>query len=130
MTDARRETDSLGVVEVPGDKLWGTQTQRSPEHFGIGGDLIPRDTAPRHFSATRLDEYIAATTASPIQFRVLVNGRPSGAVQGVDVDEQGNGSAQEPRLYQLVRQPGPAADQQLEIEFLDAGAEAFSLTFG
>src|ERR1700757_3656901 len=39
----RTETDSLGVVEVPGDKLWGAQTQRSLEHFSIGQDLIPRE---------------------------------------------------------------------------------------
>src|SRR5260370_13584701 len=40
--DIRKETDSLGVVEVPGDKLWGAKTQRSLEHFSIGQDLIPR----------------------------------------------------------------------------------------
>jgi fumarate hydratase class II len=39
----RTETDSLGKVEVPGDKLWGAQTQRSLEHFSIGQDLIPRE---------------------------------------------------------------------------------------
>jgi fumarate hydratase class II len=43
MTGVRRETDSLGVVEVPADKLWGAQTQRSLEHFSIGKDLIPRE---------------------------------------------------------------------------------------
>jgi len=43
MTDMRKETDSLGVVEVPADKLWGAQTQRSLEHFSIGKDLIPRE---------------------------------------------------------------------------------------
>src|SRR5437660_3416815 len=43
MTDIRKETDSLGMVEVPADKLWGAQTQRSLEHFGIGKDLIPRE---------------------------------------------------------------------------------------
>jgi len=39
----RKETDSLGVVEVPADKLWGAQTQRSLEHFSIGKDLMPRE---------------------------------------------------------------------------------------
>jgi fumarate hydratase class II len=39
----RKETDSLGVVEVPVDKLWGAQTQRSLEHFSIGKDLIPQE---------------------------------------------------------------------------------------
>jgi fumarate hydratase, class II len=43
MPDMRKETDSLGVVEVPADKLWGAQTQRSLEHFSIGKDLIPRE---------------------------------------------------------------------------------------
>ena len=43
MTDMRKETDSLGVVEVPANKLWGAQTQRSLEHFSIGQDLIPRE---------------------------------------------------------------------------------------
>jgi fumarate hydratase class II len=39
----REESDSLGVVKVPADKLWGAQTQRSLEHFSIGDDLIPRE---------------------------------------------------------------------------------------
>jgi Lyase len=43
MTAMRKETDSLGVVEVPADKLWGAQTQRSLQHFSIGQDLIPRE---------------------------------------------------------------------------------------
>ena len=43
MSNMRKETDSLGVVEVPADKLWGAQTQRSLEHFSIGKDLIPRE---------------------------------------------------------------------------------------
>jgi fumarate hydratase class II len=43
MTDMRKELDSLGEVEVPADKLWGAQTQRSLQHFSIGTDLIPRE---------------------------------------------------------------------------------------
>ncbi|MCZ6676824.1 MAG: class II fumarate hydratase [Candidatus Poribacteria bacterium] len=43
MTEFRKETDSLGEVRVPADKLWGAQTQRSLEHFSIGDDLIPRE---------------------------------------------------------------------------------------
>src|ERR1700745_2952468 len=39
----RKETDSLGAVDVPADRLWGAQTQRSLEHFSIGHDLIPRE---------------------------------------------------------------------------------------
>lgn len=43
MADMRKETDSLGEVLVPADRLWGAQTQRSLEHFSIGKDLIPRE---------------------------------------------------------------------------------------
>src|ERR1700761_3074978 len=43
MSKVRIETDSLGEVEVPADKLWGAQTQRSLEHFSIGKDLMPRE---------------------------------------------------------------------------------------
>jgi fumarate hydratase class II len=43
MTNIRKETDSLGEVDVPANKLWGPQTQRSLEHFSIGKDLIPRE---------------------------------------------------------------------------------------
>jgi len=43
MVSMRVETDSLGKVEVPADKLWGAQTQRSLEHFSIGKNLIPRE---------------------------------------------------------------------------------------
>ena len=41
--NTRNETDSLGEVQIPADKLWGAQTQRSLEHFSIGKDLIPRE---------------------------------------------------------------------------------------
>jgi fumarate hydratase class II len=43
MSDIRKETDSLGEVDVAADKLWGAQTQRAIEHFSIGKDLIPRE---------------------------------------------------------------------------------------
>ncbi len=43
MSTMRTETDSLGPVDVPADKLWGAQTQRSLEHFSIGRDLMPRE---------------------------------------------------------------------------------------
>jgi fumarate hydratase class II len=39
----RKESDSLGEVDVPSTALWGAQTQRSLEHFSIGKDLMPRE---------------------------------------------------------------------------------------
>jgi hypothetical protein len=48
----------------------------------------------------------------------------------LDVDDRGSGTVREQRLYQLIRQPGPIVDRTFEIEFLDAGVEAFAFTFG
>jgi len=67
LPDIRKETDSLGEVDVPADKLWGAQTQRSLEHFSIGQDLIPREmigayatlkkaAANANFAGQRLDD--------------------------------------------------------------------------
>jgi fumarate hydratase, class II len=42
-TGMRREFDSLGNVEVPADRYWGAQTQRSLEHFNIGHDRMPKE---------------------------------------------------------------------------------------
>src|SRR5207342_3708286 len=41
-TGSRRETDSLGAVDVPADRYWGAQTQRSLHHFSIGDDRMPK----------------------------------------------------------------------------------------
>jgi thiol-disulfide isomerase/thioredoxin len=71
-----------------------------------------------------------ATRGSQVQFRVFIDGQPAGAAYGVDVDDQGCGTVKEQRMYQLIRQPGPIVDRKFEIEFTDAGVEAFSFTFG
>jgi thiol-disulfide isomerase/thioredoxin len=71
-----------------------------------------------------------AARGTSVRFRVLIDGQPPGAAHGIDVDDQGNGTVTEQRLYQLIRQPTPIADRQFEIEFLDSGVEAFSFTFG
>ena len=41
--DVRIETDSMGEIEVPADRYWGAQTQRSLKHFNIGFDVMPRE---------------------------------------------------------------------------------------
>jgi thiol-disulfide isomerase/thioredoxin len=71
-----------------------------------------------------------AARGTSVRFRVRIDGMPPGAAHGSDVDEQGNGTVSDQRLYQLIRQPGHIADRQFEIEFLDAGVEAFVFTFG
>jgi thiol-disulfide isomerase/thioredoxin len=72
----------------------------------------------------------SAAIASSIRFRVCLDGQAPGVAHGSDTDDQGNGTVAEQRLYQLIRQSGPITDRLFEIEFLDAGVEAFAFTFG
>jgi thiol-disulfide isomerase/thioredoxin len=65
-----------------------------------------------------------------VPFRVLVDGEPPGANHGIDIDDRGNGSLTEQRLYQLIRQHDRVADHTFEITFLDPGVEAYAFTFG
>ncbi|MER8634263.1 redoxin domain-containing protein [Mesorhizobium opportunistum] len=79
------------------------------------------------------DLHLVMGPASPrtsVKFRVLIDGQPPGGSHGLDVDEQGNGTVSEQRLFQLIRQPGPVTDRSFQIIFLEPGAEVFCFTFG
>jgi thiol-disulfide isomerase/thioredoxin len=101
---------------------WAMQDQAAVLH-AAGGRIAYR------FHARDL-HLVMKPAAMPVRFRILLDGQPPGAAHGVDVDERGNGTVTEPRLYQLVRQPDAIGDRLFEIEFLDPGIEAFAFTFG
>ena len=71
-----------------------------------------------------------AEGGQPVRFRVRVDGVEPRAVRGIDVDEHGEGSAKDRRLFQLVRQPGEVGEHTFEITFLEPGVEAYVFTFG
>lgn len=67
----------------------------------------------------------------PVRFRVWLDGKPLPAADaGSDVGADGSGVVNEHRLYQLVRQRGAVGPHRFEIEFLDAGVQAYAFTFG
>ena len=66
----------------------------------------------------------------PVPFRVLLDGRPADGATGTDVDADGRGVLDEQRCYQLIRQRRADGERRFEIEFLEAGAEAYCFTFG
>lgn len=117
-----------------------------PKHLGLnswalGGDWTigqeavhlnqPNGRIAYRFHARDLHLVMGPTAVGAgARFLVLIDGQPPGTAHGVDVDEQGNGKVVGPRMYQLVRQPEPIADRQFEVQFLDAGVDAFSFTFG
>jgi hypothetical protein len=71
-----------------------------------------------------------AERGNSVRFRVLIDGQPPNETHGGDIDSEGNGTATQQRMYQLIRQQQSIADRLFEIEFLDPGLEAFSFTFG
>lgn len=71
-----------------------------------------------------------STHGSTLHFRVLIDGKPPGSSHGADTDEQGNGTIDGQRLYQLIRQKAPIDDRTFEIEFLDPGVDVLAFTFG
>ena len=127
------------VLDKP--RMYELPTRLRLNEWALSGDwTVKKETAvlnkPDGGIAYRFharDLHLVMGPAAPgtsVRFRVLIDGQPPGADHGVDVDEQGNGTATEQRLYQLIRQPKPVADRQFEIEFLGPGVEVFAFTFG
>jgi thiol-disulfide isomerase/thioredoxin len=92
--------------------------------------LAPGAKIQFRFHARDLHLVLGSTTGKPIRFRVTLDGKAPADDHGVDVDAQGAGTVREQRLYQLIRQKGAVGEHEFTIEFLDAGVEAYSFTFG
>ena len=101
----------------------------------IEGEKAILDSVPGrivfHFHARDLHLVLGPTAdGKPVRFRVLLDGKAPANDHGVDIDATGAGTVSSQRLYQLIRQTGPVQDRTFTIEFLDAGVQAFSFTFG
>ncbi|XBS71635.1 hypothetical protein ABK905_12445 [Acerihabitans sp. KWT182] len=66
----------------------------------------------------------------PVRFRVTLDGKAPGDAHGTDVSPGGEGTVNEQRLYQLIRQRDSGDEYTFDIEFLDAGVSAYAFTFG
>ena len=58
MVTVRSEKDSMGAIDVPADKLWGAQTQRSLEHFRISTEKMPVSQIGRASCRERVCQYV------------------------------------------------------------------------
>jgi hypothetical protein len=100
----------------------------------IGAENVVSDRAGGSiaFRFHSRDAHLVLSTDArePIPFRVLLDGQPPGTSHGVDVDQDGNGSLLDGRMYQLVRQHGDILERTVEITFHEPGAQAYSFTFG
>jgi thiol-disulfide isomerase/thioredoxin len=82
------------------------------------------------FHARDLNLVLASPPGAAVRFEVLVDGQPPGDARGIDVDDDGEGVVDEPRMYQLLRQHTAIAPRTFEITFLDPGVRAYVFTFG
>jgi thiol-disulfide isomerase/thioredoxin len=118
------EPPRLGLNEWAPSGVWTLA-----EHAALLGEAPGRIAIRFHARDVNL-VMGPAERGTSVPFRVLIDGEPPGAAGGTDVDEEGNGTVLEQRLYQLIRQEKPIADRLFEIEFLGSGAEAYCFTFG
>jgi thiol-disulfide isomerase/thioredoxin len=103
--------------------------------WSVGDEAAVLEAAPGsiayRFQARDLNLVLAPRAAdAPVRFAVRLDGQPPGDARGLDVDESGDGTVSEPRMYQLVRQRGAAGQRAFEITFLDPGVRAYVFTFG
>ena len=89
-----------------------------------GGSLVFR------FHARDVNLVMGPPASGPVQFRVSVDGEPPGESHGLDVDDEGDGTLDRPRLHQLIRERRPVTDRTFEITFEAPGAEVYCFTFG
>ena len=82
---------------------------KAPESYKGAVTLnVPNGRIVYRFHARDVDHILEpAARGVPVRFRVLIDGQPPAAAHGVDVDEQGNGTVAEQRMYQLIRQRKP-----------------------
>jgi thiol-disulfide isomerase/thioredoxin len=112
----------LNQWALAGDWTIGRKASRTT---GAGGRLSFR------FRARDLNLVMGPTQgAEPVAFQVRLDGDAPGEARGVDVDDRGEGTAADRRLYQLVRQPGDVDERLFEIAFVEPGAEVYVFTFG
>ncbi len=82
------------------------------------------------FHARDVNLVLRSRDGVAVPFHVRLDGSAPGDAHGLDVDSNGDGVVREPRLYQLVREPGVVIDRTLDVTFDAAGVEAYVFTFG
>src|SRR5258706_6171605 len=140
--DARTENfASPGGAGLDQPRGYAAPARFSLNHWALSGDwTVEREATVLNKANGRIlyrfharDLHLVmglAARGTSVRFRVLIDGLPPGEAHGSDVDDQGNGTVTQQRMYQLIRQPKPIADRQFEIEFLDSGVQAYAFTFG
>jgi cytochrome c biogenesis protein CcdA/thiol-disulfide isomerase/thioredoxin len=131
---------SLGGFVHDKNQTYALRSQLALNDWGLAGNwkvenevAISNSPGARirfRFHARDLHLVLGDPTGKGLRYRVSIDGAAPSENHGMDTDAQGNGIVRKHRLYQLIRQKNAIQDHVFEIEFLDAGAQAFAFTFG
>jgi thiol-disulfide isomerase/thioredoxin len=124
---ARGERRSGGPAERLALNQWALAGDWSVGEEAAVLEAVPGSLAYR-FQARDLN-LVLAPPGAPVRFSVRLDGRPPGDAHGLDIDESGEGTVSEPRMYQLIRQRD-GAGRTFEITFQEPGVRAYVFTFG
>ena len=124
-----------------GSRRYTVPAQMNINHWALNGDWTVQNEAvvsneanssiAYQFHARDLHLVMGpATPGTSVEFQVMLDGRPPHGANGADIDDEGYGVLSEQRLHQLIRQSTGVTDRRFEIKFHDAGAAAYSFTFG
>ena len=138
--------DTLGTGETyvgygRGAGRLDSTAQLALNHWALSGDWSVEEeyaalgaaggSITFRFHARDLNLVLAPpASGAAVRFTVRLDGRPPGDDHGVDVDDSGEGTIDEPRMYQLARQHGGASERTFDITFSDPGVRAYVFTFG
>ena len=137
-----QQTDNFsspGGAAVGKSRNYTAPSRLSLNHWALSGDwTMENGLATLNAAEGRITyrfhardlHLVMGSQGRPIRFRVTIDGAPPRADHGADIDAEGWGVVQEPRLYQLVRQSGAIGERTFEIAFADAGVRAYAFTFG
>jgi hypothetical protein len=140
--EAAADWDTLATPETYVGYARGARPARSERlalnEWAIAGQWAVEEESARleeaggsiSFRFEARDLNLVLTPEAEAAFTVLLDGQPPGNAHGLDVDDQGRGTVSEPRMYQLVRQPGAVRESTFEITFDAPGVRAYVFTFG
>jgi thiol-disulfide isomerase/thioredoxin len=150
VADGLAEAADWGTLRSPETYLGYSRAERRSDgsadglglnQWALGGDWSVGEeeavleaaggTIAYRFQARDVNLVLAPPASGlPVDFAVRVDGSPPGGDRGLDVDEDGEGTLTEPRMYQLIRRRGTVAARTFEITFLEPGVRAYVFTFG
>jgi thiol-disulfide isomerase/thioredoxin len=132
---------SEGAAAFDKPRAYAARERLSLNHWDLSGTWTvarhaavlnePRGRIAFRFHARDVNLVMGpASKGAAVPFRLFLDGQAAAGALGSDAESDGRGTVADQRTYQLIRQTGQIAERTFEIEFLDAGVEAYCFTFG